>query len=1035
MIRLKFIYPYLLGILLASNSYAQNYFQEYPINATIAINGSLNRIECSTYDSVLQTTVFYYGQWTTSSLVITSNNFGKVGFIGWVSPGVQDSVCGFIIYDFNLHQFIVQFKTFTPSLNQSANVACGQNWVVIVVERNNGGYYLPTYHFYRYNMYLHKWANFSHTDYDETSSIVWNLQPNPLGNSDVIVYIDLSDELDLYYYDPVSDEVNVVTSGCAGWGFSRWEDYIAMDTGCLDNYAHLTYDAGSHGFSLHPRRYLLGNQHKGVFSAADQDDYKRRFFFTYDEAISQWLTDSIYSANLNSLRIKDRVVAYLDSIPGNGEKIYYLVHDPIQHSWIKDSTATNGSASNVNIQNGTVSWTDAGGTHVRGYDVNQGWGNYNTPLFLYFHLIDYSTQGQPMIHVRNYSIGTEKVFYDFGDGVQSMNNRHVMWHSYRDSGSYNVCIYDSSGSQMWCQPVQINLCSVAGLLSVNNDTICQGDIVQLSLLTYNGTIQWQFNDGSGWTDETAPGFNTPTITVYPTMSTRYRVKVTNGSCIPAMSEERKIFVYQNFLNTFIADTAIHSCQGQTITLVLKNAPTTANYQWQQFNGSAWIPAAGQNASSVYYSNLATSTSFRCTMSNGTCFADTSSTTTVGVNPVPPIPLITPDYTCGPGIVNLSATSSGSVNWYLPASPDSIINTGNSFSPFINNTTNFTVQSTTGVAAFAGYQDQGIGNITIDSVSNKAVRFTSDETALLESVYIYPAGNGWIALSLYNATTGFYVAQRSIQVIAGSGKTKISLNWNLLANITYDIRIAYSGASLEVNTNGISYPLNIPGSPVTITGYVDSAFQATPDYYPLYDWRLQTGCRSTTSTVQGIVETPITNAAIVPAGPTTFCQGGSVLLNSTPNGNFSYQWQKNGMIIPGADSSSFLAVLPGNYQVTLNSIVCSGSSNPLIVTVPCIIRNNNQQKNESFSEHETNLPFSVYHNRLSNQLEWTATLPSEGNYIFSIVDKSGKIISEQQQFFESGVNNSSVDVTKFTSGIYIVKLYGKNYFRVSKFIRF
>lgn len=60
----------------------------------------------------------------------------------------------------------------------------------------------------------------------------------------------------------------------------------------------------------------------------------------------------------------------------------------------------------------------------------------------------------------------------------------------------------------------------------------------------------------------------------------------------------------------------------------------------------------------------------------------------------------------------------------------------------------------------------------------------------------------------------------------------------------------------------------------------------------------------------------TTASITPAGPTTFCNGGSVLLTANQSSGVSYQWQKNGVNISGATSQNYTASTSGNYSVIL-----------------------------------------------------------------------------------------------------------------------
>ncbi len=62
--------------------------------------------------------------------------------------------------------------------------------------------------------------------------------------------------------------------------------------------------------------------------------------------------------------------------------------------------------------------------------------------------------------------------------------------------------------------------------------------------------------------------------------------------------------------------------------------------------------------------------------------------------------------------------------------------------------------------------------------------------------------------------------------------------------------------------------------------------------------------------------PNTTATITPAGPTTFCSGGSVVLNANTGTGITYQWQKNAVNIPGATASNVTASQSGNYTVIM-----------------------------------------------------------------------------------------------------------------------
>jgi hypothetical protein len=75
------------------------------------------------------------------------------------------------------------------------------------------------------------------------------------------------------------------------------------------------------------------------------------------------------------------------------------------------------------------------------------------------------------------------------------------------------------------------------------------------------------------------------------------------------------------------------------------------------------------------------------------------------------------------------------------------------------------------------------------------------------------------------------------------------------------------------------------------------------------------------------------AAITPATSTSFCAGGSVILNANTDTTFSYQWQLNGTNISGATNASYIATASGNYTVIIsNATNCADTSSAVNVTV-------------------------------------------------------------------------------------------------------
>jgi hypothetical protein len=74
------------------------------------------------------------------------------------------------------------------------------------------------------------------------------------------------------------------------------------------------------------------------------------------------------------------------------------------------------------------------------------------------------------------------------------------------------------------------------------------------------------------------------------------------------------------------------------------------------------------------------------------------------------------------------------------------------------------------------------------------------------------------------------------------------------------------------------------------------------------------------------------ATITPQGNTTFCQGGSVVLNASTGTGYTYEWYKDGSIISGATAISYSATQSGNYTVKVINGACNATSAATTVTV-------------------------------------------------------------------------------------------------------
>jgi hypothetical protein len=145
----------------------------------------------------------------------------------------------------------------------------------------------------------------------------------------------------------------------------------------------------------------------------------------------------------------------------------------------------------------------------------------------------------------------------------------------------------------------------------------------------------------------------------------------------------------------------------------------------------------------------------------------------------------------------------------------------------------------------------------------------------------------------------------------------------------------SGGSVILNANtGTSLTYQWIKDGTNITGATASSYTATvAGTYSVRVTNSSTTC-STTSTPTVVTVNSLPPATITAGSSTTFCSGGSVILNANTGANLTYQWIKDGTNITGATASSYTATVAGTYsvRVTNSSTTCSTTSTPTVVTV-------------------------------------------------------------------------------------------------------
>ncbi len=233
---------------------------------------------------------------------------------------------------------------------------------------------------------------------------------------------------------------------------------------------------------------------------------------------------------------------------------------------------------------------------------------------------------------------------------------------------------------------------------------------------------------------------------------------------------------------------------------------------------------------------------------------------------------------GAGVVNLSASGSGTLNWYTQSSGGSPVNTGTTYAPNLTSTTTFYVASENIPAAQnVGLSNNSAGGGYYTSNTDRRIFFDVQSPILIKSVVIYANTAGARDIEVVNSA-GTTVANTTYTATAGMNT--VPLNFNIPSGTNYAMKLGSNSANTDLfrNNAGVTYPYSVNGL-VTITG---SDASTTPEnyYYYFYNWQIQApGCSSTRTPVVGTITS--TNG----------------IVNANPNSSFNvYPNPNNGVFV-------------------------------------------------------------------------------------------------------------------------------------------
>ncbi|WP_293873798.1 T9SS type A sorting domain-containing protein [Flavobacterium sp.] len=548
---------------------------------------------------------------------------------------------------------------------------------------------------------------------------------------------------------------------------------------------------------------------------------------------------------------------------------------------------------------------------------------------------------------------------------------------------------------------------------------CDTGTVTLSAAATAGTLSWFANAAGSSAIGTGTSFTTPSIS----STTTYYVEALNGTCT---SSRIAVIATVNISPTITSTTPATICSGDTF--IISAVGSVGTLSWYNVATGGSVQGTGSTFS---LTNLTTTAAFYVQATNGSC-QSARTPVIVTVNQRPFNTLATGASKCGTGTLTLSASyTNGTINWYDAASGGTLVFTGSNFvTPSLTTTTTYYVEAVNGtcISSVRTAITATVNAIPAVTSTTPASRCGTGSLALnaassVGTLIWYNVAAGGAALATGTTFNTPSIANTTTYYVEASNGTCTSTRNAVIATIDVAQTITSTTPNSRCNagtlilsavaTGGIlNWYSSSSGGSLLATGsnFTTPSINSTTNYYVEVTNETCTSSRTTVTASIVPINAPTGNAN------QTFCSGETVGLIVTTSGTnlVWYNAASGGAVVPNGT-----ALVSGTtYFASQNNGTCE-SATRLAVTVTsgaCLGNDTFEMK-----------ALKVYPNPTVDLLNVSYSETISRIEVFNIIGQ--KVFSE-----ESNASDLQIDMARYASGTYLIKVYAADMFKTVKIIK-